>query len=141
MQAIKIQLLHPDAKLPARAHPTDACYDVVAVSTRSTDQYREYGLGFATEIPPGWQGLIFPRSSISTYDLALANSVGVVDAGYRGEWVVRFRYTDAGPRHVYGIGSKVAQIQFQRVPEVRFELVGSLAPSPRDTGGFGSTGR
>ncbi|GAB3303514.1 dUTP diphosphatase [Hymenobacter tenuis] len=156
MLPIKIQLLHPNATLPSKAHPSDACFDVVAVSITREVDYIEYGLGFATEIPEGWQGLVYPRSSISKYNLALANGVAVIDADYRGEWKVRFRqtlkedrqYMDEGAYYstikpgntIYKVGDKVAQIQFQRVPEVAFERVGSLPDSTRGTGGFGSTG-
>lgn len=140
---VKIQLLNHLARLPEKAHDTDACFDVEAVSKRLTNGGMEYGLGFATEIPEGWQGLIYPRSSIRDTDLGLRNSVGVVDAGYRGEWKVCFALgvncRDSPCFSTYNIGDRVAQIQFQRVPTVAFEVVDSLPDTQRGAGGFGST--
>ncbi|MBC6988970.1 dUTP diphosphatase [Hymenobacter sp. BT491] len=158
---VKIQLLHPDAVLPHKANPLDACFDVVAVSRNVTEDYIEYGLGFATEFPEGWQGLFYARSSVSNYSLMLKNGVAIIDAGYRGEWKARF-YRTAIAREVpvggwvcgqptltktelqpgfntYKIGDRIGQIQFQRVPQVLFEAVDSLSDSVRGTGGFGST--
>lgn len=153
MQTIKFKLLHPDAKLPARAHPTDACFDVVAVSREIKDGYIHYGLGFATEIPVGWEAKFFARSGVSNYDLVLCNGVGVIDASYRGEWSARFKpvqYLDGESLHkksinpyhlrLYERGDRIGQIQFQRVPEVRFEVVDELSDTERGAGGFGSTG-
>ncbi|UOR07203.1 hypothetical protein MUN82_08910 [Hymenobacter aerilatus] len=156
---VKIQLLHPDA-MPVKAHKGDACFDVIAVGMEVTDDYIEYSLGFKTEMPEGWQGLFYPRSSISKYGLALCNSVGVIDAGYRGEWKARFRKTakevDVPVRgmvdfpvykkelsidhsNIYPKFERIGQIQFQRVPTVTFEQVETLEQSERGAGGFGST--
>ena len=151
MQTIKFKLLHKDAKLPSRAHDTDAAFDVIAVSREIKDGYISYGFGFSTEIPAGWEAKVYPRSSISNYDLVLTNGVGVIDSAYRGEWGARFKLLDyvvatneeageeSSPR-LYNVGDRIAQIQFQRVPEVRFEVVEELNDSTRATGGFGSTG-
>lgn len=164
METIKIKLLHPNAKVPARAHNTDACFDVIAMSREIKDGYIHYGLGFATEIPAGWEAKFYARSSISNYDLVLCNGVGVIDSAYRGEWSARFRFTPKqakggweiggggtetnvsfnevyGYAKLYEIGDRIGQIQFQRVPEVRFEVVNELRESARSSGGFGSTGK
>ncbi|GAA4392116.1 hypothetical protein [Hymenobacter koreensis] len=157
---VKIKLLHPKAVLPSKANHADACFDVVAVSREVKDGYIEYGLGFATEIPVGWEAKFYPRSSISKYDLALANSVATIDADYRGEWKARYRPTNrvfitpgsintdrplhaayVGAPVIYEVGDKVGQISFQRVPEVTFEQVESLPETARGAGGFGSTGK
>ena len=162
MQTIKFKLLHKDAKLPSRAHDTDAAFDVIAISREIKDGYISYGLGFSTEIPAGWEGKIYARSSISNYDLVLCNGVGIIDSAYRGEWGARFKVVtphclgehvasgavyhvavEAGntaPASIYKVGDRIAQIQFQRVPEVQFEVVEELNDSTRATGGFGSTG-
>jgi dUTP pyrophosphatase len=165
METIKFKLLHPDAKLPSRAHATDAAFDVIAVSREIKDGYISYGLGFSTEIPAGWEAKVYPRSSISNYDLILCNGVGVIDSAYRGEWGARFRFTPKqgkcgwqmgndklgtetnvsfdevyGYAKLYEIGDRIAQIQFQPVPQVCFEVVDELNDSARATGGFGSTG-
>lgn len=159
MQAINIQLLHPDAVMPAKAHPSDACFDVVAVSRRITPDFVAYGLGFASQLPEGWEAVVRPRSSISKMDLAMCNAPGTIDAGYTGEWEVRFSVVAPFVRgfdavgiynedklptgwvpSIYSVGQRVAQIQFQRVPDVQLVQVDELAPSQRGTGGFGSTG-
>lgn len=66
--------------IPSYAHPTDAGMDMVAISKTETENYIEFDTGIAVEIPEGFVGLIFPRSSISKKDLSLCNSVGVIDA-------------------------------------------------------------
>ncbi|SDY99020.1 dUTPase [Hymenobacter psychrophilus] len=74
--------------------------------------------------------------------MTLSNSVGVIDAGYRGEWQARFLVaTHVGSPRTYKAGDRIGQIQFQRVPEVRFEQVDSLNDSPRGAGSFGSSGK
>ncbi len=94
MIAINVKRLCAEAKLPTRAHATDAGWDLYAAS-RVFDRKGTvtYGTGIAMEIPEGHVGLVFPRSSVANKDLNLSNSVGVIDAGYRGEITVRFRPT------------------------------------------------
>lgn len=77
---VKFKKLNKKAVIPTKAHPTDAGFDMVAVTKTVTDKYIEYGTGIATEIPTGFVGLLFSNSRISKYDLDLANSVGVVDS-------------------------------------------------------------
>lgn len=161
MQTIKIKLTDPNAVMPQRANATDAAFDVVAVSRQINHGYVTYGLGIASEIPAGWEAKIYPRSSISNYDLVLCNGVGIIDSEFRGQWSARFSLLpnfnqgleESGvfnpekltgdhfmPR-LYEVGDKIAQVQFQRVPEVRLEQVDELASSARGKGGFGSTGK
>lgn len=89
---IKFQKLAPNAVIPTRAHATDAGFDLTATS-RHFDEYGAvvYGTGIALAIPDGYVGLVFPRSSISKFDLTVANAVGVIDSGYRGEILVKFK--------------------------------------------------
>lgn len=135
---VKIKKLRDDAVVPKYVHIGDAGMDVVAVSKRVCDKFVEYATGLAFEIPKGYVMLIFPRSSISKKDLILANSVGVLDSGYRGELFIRFQ--SLGDDH-YKVGDRVAQIMILPYPEVEFEEVESLGESLRGEGGFGSTGR
>ena len=94
---VKIKKLHPDAVIPSYAKPGDAGMDLTAISKRvetgsdENGEYIEYGTGLAIEIPEGHVGLVFPRSSVSKKDLFLANAVGVIDSGYRGEVKLRFK--------------------------------------------------
>lgn len=76
--------LDPKAVIPSYAKPGDAGMDLTStsrtvVSTYEED-YIEYGTGLAVEIPEGFVGLVFPRSSVSKKDMYLANAVGVIDA-------------------------------------------------------------
>lgn len=89
---VKIKKLHPDAVIPAYAKPGDAGMDLTAVSMK-IDEYGNicYGTGLAFEIPEGYVGLIFPRSSNCKKGVILTNCVGVIDSGYRGEVSFKFR--------------------------------------------------
>lgn len=138
MIKLKIKKLNPDAKIPKFANHGDAGMDLVAVSKRVTEKFVEYGTGLSFEIPFGYVGLIFPRSSVSNKDLVLANSVGVVDSGYRGEFLVRFKKLG---NEEYEIGERIAQVVIMKLPEIEIEEVDSLADSQRGEGGFGSTGK
>lgn len=91
---VKIKKLCETAVIPSYAKPGDAGMDLVATS-RVFDKYGnvEYGTGLAIEIPEGYVGLIFARSSIFKQDLSLANAVGVIDSGYRGEIKFKFKPT------------------------------------------------
>lgn len=89
---VKIKKLSDKAVIPAYAHVTDAGMDIVA-TRKWTDKYGNicYGTDLAFELPEGYVMLIFPRSSVSKYDLTLANSVGVLDCGYHGELIFKFK--------------------------------------------------
>jgi dUTP pyrophosphatase len=138
MLQIKIKKLQLEAKIPVYAKPGDAGLDVYAVSKNETDKYVEYGTGLAFEIPEGYVMLVFPRSSISKTHLIMANSVGVLDAGYRGE--LKFRFKRNGPDD-YQVGDRVGQIMVLPLPQIKFEAVAELSDSSRGEGGFGSTGK
>lgn len=116
----------------------DCGYDLTAVSVNNTDLYVEYGTGIAVEIPEGFVGLLFPRSSVSKYGLVLANCVGVIDQNYRGEIKARFKKVGNGPE--YQVGDKVAQLLIMPVAEPEWVEVYSLSDTNRGSGGFGSTG-
>jgi len=134
---IKIKRLYPSVQIPVKANITDACYDLKAITFNETEDYIEYGLGISLEIPEGYCALIFPRSSISKYNLTLCNSVGVVDSGYRGEVTARFRRTG---NKIYNIGDKVCQIFFYKIPEINFVESEELDITNDRKGGYGSTG-
>ena len=93
---VRVKKLHPDAVIPSYANAGDAGMDMVAISSKISDDglYVEYGTGIAVEIPAGYVGLLFARSSISKTTMVLANHVGVIDSGYRGE--IKFRFKDLG---------------------------------------------
>ena len=142
---VKIKKLHPDAVKPKYAKESDAGMDLVATEIiNETPSQITYGTGLAMEIPDGMVGLIFPRSSIRKTHLALSNSVGVIDSGYRGEIQATFNKQyklDSDLRENYKVGDRIAQIIIVPHPIVQFVEVDELSESSRGTGGFGSTGK
>jgi dUTP pyrophosphatase len=140
---VKIKKLHKNAVIPAYAKPGDAGLDLTATSV-VTDEYGNvvYGTGLAIEIPYGYAGLLFPRSSNSKTDLYLTNHVGVVDSGYRGEIMFKYRpYNGLVDSKVYSVGERVGQIVILPYPSVSFEEVEQLSDTERGEGGYGSTGK
>jgi dUTP pyrophosphatase len=117
---IKVKRLSPYAVLPYKAHDSDAGFDLTAIS-RKTDKNENivYGTGLAFEIPENHVGLIFPRSSNATTDLRLTNCVGVLDSGYRGEVLFKFRPT-ALPTKIYAVGDRIGQLIVIPYPKVEF---------------------
>lgn len=137
---VKVMKLDAGAIVPKYAKPGDAGMDLYAV-TQKFDNHGNYvyGTGLAMEIPEGYVGLIFPRSSISKTAHSLRNAVGVIDSGYRGEIMMKFDInTHNSP--VYDVGDRIAQIIIMPYPQIEFEEVFELADSERGSGGFGSTG-
>ena len=140
---VKIKKLHENAVIPAYAKPGDAGLDLTATSV-VTDEYGNvvYGTGLAIEIPFGYAGLLFPRSSNSKTDLYLTNHVGIVDSGYRGEIMFKYRPLDGILNSkIYQVGERVGQIVILPYPAVSFEEVEQLSDTERGEGGYGSTGK
>lgn len=137
---VKIKKLHPDAVVPKYAHETDAGLDLTVVWA-SIDENMNcvYGTGLAFEIPEGYVGLVFPRSSNAKKDLTLTNSVGVIDSGYRGEVTFKYRLAEAGGKKYYP-GDRIGQMIILPYPKIEFEEVDELSESERGVGGYGSTG-
>jgi dUTP pyrophosphatase len=139
---VKIKKLSPEVVIPTYAKDGDAGLDLVATSIVSEEAFQiTYGLGVAMEIPYGFVGLVFPRSSIRKYDLSLTNCVGVIDSGYRGELQATFRKERGVASKKYEIGDKVCQIMIIPYPPIEFEEVQELNNTERGEGGFGSTGK
>lgn len=146
---VKIKKLHEEAVIPFYAKPGDAGLDLTAVSY----DYKEdidchvYGTGIAVEIPEGYVGLIYPRSSNRKTDAYMCNHVGVIDSGYRGEIMVSFKnrdkYIDNIPQlfKPYEVGDKVAQLIIIPYPKIQFVEVDELSDSDRGKNGHGSSGR
>jgi dUTP pyrophosphatase len=137
---VNVMKLDAGAIIPKYAKGGDAGMDLYAVSF-GIDQNNNYvfGTGLAMEIPEGYVGLIFPRSSISRTAHSLRNAVGVIDSGYRGEIMLKFDInTHNSP--VYEIGDRIGQVVILPYPQVEFEEVFELSKTTRGKGGFGSTG-
>ncbi len=103
-----------------------------------------YGTGLAIEIPEGFVGLVFPRSSIRKTDLSLSNSVGIIDSGYRGEIQATFNQKSLSSKSgsfLYGVGDRICQIMIIPHPTIEFQEVEELTNTERGEGGFGSTGK
>ena len=169
---VKIKRLSDNAVIPTYAHATDAGMDLVATS-KTIDEYGNvvYGTGIALEIPEGYVGLVFPRSSNSKKHLLLTNSVGVLDSGYRGEVTfkyrppmavcykklkdrlvrlllgarrtAKYREVDTETWHLfeYEVGDRIGQLIILPYPKVEFDETDELSASDRGTGGYGSTGK
>ena len=138
---INIKKTNELAIIPKYAHSTDAGMDLVAVSMNETDKYIEYDTGIAIEIPKGYVGLVFPRSSVSKLDLVQANSVGVIDSSYRNSIKVRFKKLKDNWLCIYVPGERSAQLIILPYPMIGFNEVEKLSDSDRGLGGFGSTGK
>lgn len=137
---VKFKKLSKDAKIPKYSSVGDAGMDLNCTHLKTSSNYWEYGTGLAMEIPLGYVGLVFPRSSISNTDHYLKNSVGVIDAGYRGEIKIRMSVPILGGTS-YGIGERIAQLIIVKLPWVNIEEVEELSDTSRGDGGFGSTGK
>jgi dUTP pyrophosphatase len=137
---VRIKKLNENAVVPSYAKDGDAGMDLVITSiiARSEGDIT-YGFGIALEIPYGFVGLVFPRSSIRKTDLILSNSVGVIDSGYRGELQATFKTTGFRPK--YEVGDRGAQIMIIPHPPIEFDEVAELSDTERGDGGFGSTGK
>ena len=146
---VKFKKLHPDAKAPVRATDGSAGWDLTALGFAYIDEEGEefetytgiakYRTGIAVEIPPGYVGLVFPRSSLFKTGMDLTNCVGVIDSDYRGEIAFVFRVIDIGDK--YKNGDRIGQLVIVPCPAVELVELEELSETERGTGGFGSTGR
>lgn len=141
---MKIKLINNDNNcIPTKAHVTDAGYDLrasrcMSVFPRDTEFIPT---GVCVDIPVGYVGLLFPRSSISKTPLRMANSVGVIDAGYKGEIKVPLFNTDEVEIIDIDTYDRIAQLVIVPCMDFELEVADDLGNSERGTGGFGSTGK
>ena len=153
MLEVKIKKLHKDAVIPKYETAGSAGMDLTATS-KKYDEYGNvvFGTGLAIQIPDGYYADLRPRSSISKYDLVLANSVGTIDSDYRGELILKFKPTlrkstwnsgvyETDEVKEYEIGDRIAQLVILPYPKVSFIEVDNLSDTERGTGGFGSTNK
>jgi len=156
---VKIKKLHQDAIIPKYAKLGDAGLDLVAVNSGLLNELTgnvTFDTGIAVEIPEGYVGLIFPRSSISNTGMVLSNAVGIIDSGYRGEIKLKFNLSgtcasmflaqcllkkEVKTPPVYSKGDKIGQLIIIPYPQIEFEEVEELSSTERGEGGFGSTGK
>lgn len=142
---VKVKKVHEKAEIPQYQSNGAACFDLSAVSKEfkalPVGPTFEYDTGLAFEIPQGYVGLIFPRSSITTKTtLSLGNCVGVIDSDYRGTVKFQFRKTNPMFQKDYEVGDRIGQMMVIPVHPVALEVVDELSETERGEGGFGSTG-
>lgn len=143
---LKVKKLSETAVLPQKAHSSDAGLDLTA--SRVTTEINEVGeviivyhTDLCMEIPEGYFGALFPRSSVAKKPLSVTNSVGVIDSGYRGEVVLKFRHTvPAIVPTLYKPGERFAQLVILPVQNIEVVEAEKLGESERGTAGLGSTG-
>lgn len=141
---LPVAKLKDGAVLPSRAHEGDAGLDLYACEAAHIGPGERWsvGTGIAVEIPAGHAGLVLPRSGLAReHGIALVNSPGLVDAGYRGE--VRVLLLNTDPAEIFRIepGDRIAQLLIAPVALAEPLEAAALAESVRGEGGFGSSGR
>lgn len=139
---VKIKKLTENAVIPSYSKAGDAGMDLTITSEIENTSFSvTYGFGIALEIPRGYVGLVFPRSSVRNQELLLSNSVGVIDSGYRGELQATFKKTNGLDSFKYKVGERGAQIIIMPHPNIELIEFKDLSDSERGDGGFGSTGK
>ena len=142
---LKIKRLSENAIMPIRAHEGDAGIDLTC--TRITQELNEcgqlilvYHTDLAVEIPEGYVGLLFQRSSVSNKSIMMTNCVGVIDYCFRGELTGKFRSTTDVVPAVYQPGERFAQLVIVPYLALEIEEVANLSETDRGENGYGSTG-
>jgi dUTP pyrophosphatase len=141
--AVKVKRLHPDARLPTYAHPTDEgelgadLYSVESLELLP-GQIKLVSTGIALEFPRGWEGLIEDRSGLALK--GVCTLAGVIDSGFRGE--LRVIVINLGSAaHNIQVGDRIAQMRMTKCHTAVFSFTNDLASSSRGEGAFGSTGK
>ena len=139
---MKIKVLDKNC-IPKKAHTVDAGFDLKARKYTSVfPQATQFvPTGVCVEIPVGFVGLLFPRSSISKTPLRMANSVGVIDSGFTGEIQVPLYNTSEVEIVDVDKYERIAQLVIVPLADVSIEIVEELEETDRGDGGFGSTGK
>jgi len=139
---MKIQLRHPQAKIPTRANPWDAGADLYSVENGylNPGERKLFDTGVAIELPDSYVGYVCPRSGLAVKKgLSIVNSPGVIDSGYRGTLLINL--INLGQEaHWVDVGDRIAQLIVQQVTFPNFELADELATSVRGDKGWGSSG-
>ena len=146
---VRIKKLNEGAIVPSYSKQGDAGMDLTAINI-SKDNVGNitYHTGLAIEIPEGYVGLLFPRSSVSKKQQFLTNGVGVIDSSYRGEIMAKFKpvmgsyetILELFESNEYEIGDRVVQLLIIPYPQIELEEVEELSDTERGHSGFGSTG-
>ena len=145
---VRIKKLNEGAIVPSYSKQGDAGMDLTAINI-SKDNVGNitYHTGLAIEIPEGYVGLLFPRSSICKKQQFLTNSVGVIDSGYRGEIMAKFKpvmgtydtILELFESSEYQVGDRIVQMVIIKHETPEIIEVEELSDTERGYGGFGST--
>lgn len=139
---VRVQKLNDKAVIPKYAHDSDAGLDLTCVGFHTDDRGNfVYDTGLAFEIPPGYVGLLFPRSSVCKKDLILTNCVGVIDSGYRGPVMLKYKAYNKETVSMYSVGDRVGQLIIMPYPKIELVESDNLDSSDRGDAGYGSTGK
>ena len=142
---IAVRRLDPALPLPSAAHAGDAGYDLrarEAVVIGPAGGRAAVPTGIAVAIPPGFAGLVLPRSGLALrHGVTCLNAPGLIDAGYRDEIRVILVNHDPAEPFKIDVGDRIAQLVIQAVEAVEWDEVTDLGETARGLGGFGSTGR
>ena len=132
-------LVAPGAKLPERAHRTDAGADLFSYEELEIypGEQKLVDTGIAIKIPEGFGGFIFNRSSQGKKGITIPHSVGVIDSDYRGNLKVLLKNISEDPYKI-SVGDRIAQLVIMPIQLVKFK--DTWNDTARGTGGFGSTG-
>ena len=165
---IKTKIIDKSIEMPILGYAKygDAGIDLIATRKWFDESGNVcYGTNRAFEIPQGYVGLLFPRSSNANKDLLLSNSVGVLDSGYRGEVMFKYKFGEKSELlainiltvvqetfkakgnydykkfNDYNIGERIGQLIILPYPQIEFEEVSELSETERGSDGYGSTGK
>ncbi len=141
---LRVAKLQDEAILPSRAHEGDAGLDLYACEAAHIGPGERWsvGTGVAVEISEGHAGLVLPRSGLAKkHGIALVNSPGLIDSGYRGEIRVLLLNTDPAETFRVEPGDRIAQLAIAPITLAEPVEAEALADSARGDGGFGSSGR
>lgn len=143
MIKLKLKLLDPDIPTPHYQHEGDAGLDLSSRVdvTLEPGERATVPTGITVAIPAGYAGFVLPRSGLAArHGIALVNSPGLIDAGYRGEVAIVMINTDRHEAFHIKRGDRIAQLVLQQVVEATTVEVEELDETSRGFGGFGSTG-
>lgn len=137
-----VKLLNEYAQLPTRGSKDAAGLDLYCPFHIKVpaDSQKKIPLGIAVEIPKGHMGLLVPRSSMSKTPLRCANSVGIIDADYRGEISIVYENISCSDYMIFR-GDRIAQLIIVPIAVVDVEEAQTLTETERGDGGYGSTGK
>ena len=138
-----VEVLIVADRIPTYSHPGDAGADLTAAVAvqLAPGQRATVGTGVAIALPDGYVAFVLPRSGLAAkHGIAIVNSPGTVDAGYRGEISVTLLNTDSSVPYSVAVGDRIAQLVIMPVAKARFIPVSMLPGSQRGGSGFGSTG-